>query len=159
MDSDSRLIYAPGCVMWRGMSFNRECSQLSQGSKRLLLYFLFRRKKIQTPFWWESVLGMRKCVFGLCFHFHKTLGLYFQLEDPREMKNYQDSSSFDVSSETASTYLVFFQQEIWANFSNLYAIGDGRNLRKHQALFKGNFICIWGGTLFHGERPTCVKDI
>ena len=51
---------------------------------------------------------MRKCVFGLCFHFHKILGLYFQLEDPREMKNYQDSSSFDVFSKTASTSLIFF---------------------------------------------------
>lgn len=60
---------------------------------------------------------MRKCVFGLCFHFHKTLSLYFQLEDPREMKNYQKFSSLDVSSEIASTYLFFFQEEVEANSS------------------------------------------
>lgn len=73
-----------------------------------LSVFSSQEKIIQTPFWWESVLGMRKCVFGLCFHFRKTLGLYFQLEDPREMKNYQDSSSFAVFSKTASTSSIFF---------------------------------------------------
>ena len=68
---------------------------------------------------------MRKCVFGWRFHFHKTLGLYFRLEDPREMQNYEESSSFDVFSEIVSTSVFFFREEIEANSSKFIRMEGG----------------------------------
>lgn len=140
----------------KGMSFNRGCSQLSQGCKRLLLYFLFRRKKNPDTFLMEICSWIEKMCFWLVFAFSQDSR--FILSVRRSKRNEELSGILFlqcVLRDSKHLLFFFFQEEIGANSSNLYAVRDGRNFRKHQELFKGNFICILGRIVFHSEMYLC----
>lgn len=143
----------------KGMSFNRGCSQLSQGCKRLLLYFLFRRKKNPDTFLMEICSWIEKMCFWLVFAFSQDSR--FILSVRRSKRNEELSGILFLQCVLRdSKHLLFFffkkrQEPILQIYMLLEMEGTLENIKSFS---KGISFAFWVGQYFI-VRCICVRDI
>lgn len=99
------------------ISFDRECSQLSQGCKRHLLYFLFGRKNPNTLLMGICSWNKKMCLW-LVFLFSRDSRFILSVRTSK--RNEELSGIFFLGCvlwDSKHLVVFFFQEEIKANFS------------------------------------------
>lgn len=128
----------------KGMSFNRGCSQLSQGCKRLLLYFLFRRKKNPDTFLMEICSWIEKMCFWLVFAFSQDSRFILSVRRSKRNEELSGILFLQCVLRDSKHLLFFFSRRDRSQFFKFICCQRWKELQKTSRAFQREFHLHFG---------------